>query len=122
MTLSETAPYIASGLITFVGVMCGLGGKALWKGNPDSWEDVIANDAILRRVAIGLVLVSTVLITAGITVFIGAPWAREYGSFAILFFAVCGFPGNFYLFGDIRPAHTGTNVVIAGIVLWLLWQ
>ena len=121
MDLTRYSLPIATGLILFVGVACALGGKVLWAGKPAGWTDVIANDSLVHRVSIGLLIVSALMLVAGIAAALRLPWARAVVMLATLLFVAGGFVGNYKLFGDVRPMHTGTNVVVAAIILWMLW-
>jgi hypothetical protein len=121
MDIARNLPLIASGLIFLVGVGCGVGGLALYGGKPSGWTDVVANDALLRRVSVGLLLTSALLLASGISGAFRLPHAPIAGVIAIVLFVVGGFWGNYAVFGDIRPLHTGGNVVIATLILSMLW-
>jgi hypothetical protein len=122
MNPSEYFLPIAGGLIILVGFFCGLGGKILWGGNPVSWTDVVADDTLLRKVAIGLIVVSLALLITGVGAAFRQSWAIQPGMVAVGLFVIGGFVGNKKVFGDYRPMHTGTNTVIATIIIWLLWR
>jgi hypothetical protein len=120
--MSENFLPIAGVLMALVGVACGAGGKILWGGKPDNWPDVIADDALLRKVAIGLIVVSAALLVTGVGAALRQSWAITSGMIALALFVIGGFLGNYKVFGDIRPTHTITNTVIAALILWLLWK
>ena len=53
-------------MIVLLGAGCGLGGAALWHGKPENWSDVIAQDDTVRKIARGLVGMSTLLLVSGV--------------------------------------------------------
>ena len=54
MSVTSIATFAAVAIMVLVGIACGLGSKVLWKGKPENWPDVVANDATIRKVAVGL--------------------------------------------------------------------
>ena len=112
---------VAGCTIILLGAGCGLGGVALWRGKPESWSDVITPDNRVRRIARGLVGMSLLLIVSGTATVFRVPWGSIFGAVSTLLFVVAGFWGNYALFGDLRPKHTGTNVVIACAIWLLIW-
>ena len=122
MDFSQYALPIAGSITILVGVGCGFGCWVLWGGKPESWPDVIADDLLIHKVSLGLLIVSALLLAAGTGTMLKLSGAREAGAFAILLFVAGGCLGNYKLFGDLRPKHTVTNAVIALVVLWLLWM
>ncbi len=112
---------LAGILMVLVGLGCGFGAKALWRGAPKNWPDVIASDAVARRTALGLLVVSVALLVTGIGSALGQLWAVRAGGVALAAFVGGGFWGNYAIFGDLRPKHTITNVVIAAVIFGLLW-
>jgi hypothetical protein len=58
---------------------------------------------------------------AGVASLANVPWGSHAAALATLVVVAAAFPANYALFGDIRPLHTGTNLVVAAIVLVLLW-
>ena len=113
---------IGGSLIVLLGSGCGIGAYVLWNGAPESWTDVVATETVVRRTARFLVAVSIALLVTGVASFLGIRWAGAAGAMATLVFVVGGFLGNYMLFGNLRLKHTGTNVLIAMAILWLLWK
>jgi len=113
---------IAGGLlIIVVGVAVGVGGWQLRGGVPPTWPDVVASDATARATARAILFVATLLLLAGVAATFGVGWGRPAGVLAITLFVAGAFWANFVLFGDLRPAHTVPNVLVGGLVAWLLW-
>jgi hypothetical protein len=112
---------LAGGLIILLGAGCGVGGVTLWNGKPDNWPDVVASDGVVRRTARGLVGMGVLLLATGLTTIFGIPVGCVAGGISTLLFVVGGFLGNHALFGDIRPKHTGPNVVLACVIWILIW-
>lgn len=71
--------------------------------------------------AIGLALAAVLLLGSSVGVFLRTPWGFPAALTALLVFVVGGFWGNNVVFGDMRPMHTITNVVVAAIALALIW-
>ena len=111
----------AGSLIVLLGVGCGLGGVALWRGKPENWSDVVAPDATVRRTARGLVGMGALLLVTGVATLLRDPSGCISGAVSTLLFVAGGFWGNYALFGDLRPKHTGPNVVIACVIWLLIW-
>ena len=65
--------------------------------------------------------VAGVLGAPGLGAAFGSAWGLGASAAALAIFVIGGFWANYTLFGDIRLAHTGTNVVVVIIVLWFLW-
>ena len=61
------------------------------------------------------------LLISGIAVLRRLPWGSSAAATSLIIFVTVAFWGNYVLFGDIRAIHTGTNVIVALIVLALLW-
>lgn len=112
---------VAGILMILVGAGCGLGAMALRRGAPKNWPDVIAGDAVARRTALGLLVVSVALFATGVGSALGYLWAVRIGGVALAMFVAGGFWGNYAIFGDLRPRHTIANVVIAAVIFGLLW-
>jgi hypothetical protein len=113
---------IAGGTLVFlIGLALGFAGAQLWTGGPAAWPDIIANDVIVRRSACILIIMAALLAITGIAAFRGAWWGNAAAAVALIIFVTVAFWGNYVLFGDIRPLHTGTNVVVGVIILALLW-
>ncbi len=121
-SMEDWSLIVGGSLIALLGLGCALGGWVLWNRAPDSWEDVTATRAVVRRTAKVLVAVSLVLICSGIACMLRIQWACEAGALATLAFVAGGFLGNYVVYGDLRLKHTVTSVVIAIAILWLLWQ
>ena len=121
MNTARTCLLIAGSLDGLIGVACILGGIALWRGGAKDWPDVTAGPAAIERVAFGLWFAGGLLLASSAALFLRWPWAAHTAAVALALFVAGGFWGNYAVFGDIRPMHTGTNVVIAAIVLGLLW-
>lgn len=82
---------------------------------------MVASAKVIRRTAIGLFIADSILTVAGVLVLLKFPWAAQIGTFAMALFVAGGYWGNHAVFGDFRPVHTTSNVVIAIVVSWLLW-
>lgn len=108
-------------LVLLIGIGCGFGGSQLWRGGPKVWPDIIADELIVRRTAGGLIFMAVLLLITSIAAMLGMPWGRASASTAIILFTAGGFWGNYILFRDMRPVHTGTNVILTLVVLILLW-
>ncbi len=113
--------YTGGSLTTLVGLACSFGAWVLRSGNASNWPDVVGSPTALRGTAIGLAITGALLIGASAGVFMRASWGFSAAIGAMLIFVAGGFWGNYAAFGDIRPVHTGTNVVIAAITLVLIW-
>ncbi len=85
------------------------------------WPDVIANETIVRRTAAGLIIMAVSLLITGMAAIKGASWGGSTAAITTILFAAGGFWGNYQLFGDVRPVHTGANVILAIAILVLLW-
>ena len=110
-----------STLVLLIGIGCGLGGTQLWRGGSKVWPDIIADESIVRRTAVGLIIMAVSLLITGIAAMMAMPWGGASAATATILFMTGGFWGNHILFGDVRPVHTGTNVILALVVLILLW-
>ena len=52
---------IAGGvLMLLVGAAIGAGGIQLWRGGPESWPDIIANETTVRRTSGGMIVMAAV--------------------------------------------------------------
>jgi len=120
MNLNDWYQPVAGILMLLIGTSCALGAKALWNGKPDDWPDVIADAPLLRKVAIGLTVVSVAMLTTGMAATLRQPWATTPAMIATTLFVIGGFIGNKKVFGDYRPMHTGTNTILAALIIWLL--
>ncbi len=113
---------IGGSLIILLGVGCGVGAYALWNGAPKSWPDVVGSETAVQRTSRGLAAVSIMLLLSGVATVLQIRWACEAGAIATVAFVAGGFLGNYVVFGDLRPKHTVTNVLLGAAILWLLWQ
>ena len=121
MTKQEICRIVGGILVVLIGIAVGYGGLQLWNGAPSSWKDVIANRSTVKNAARGIVVVALMLLVGGIGAIINSSWGQMAASIGILNFIVGGFWANYILFGNIRPKHTGANVVVGAIILFLLW-
>lgn len=107
-------------LLVLVGLTCVAGGVGLLRPDGQEPPDVIAGPGVVRAVAAGLLAVGVVLAGSGAITLLKSRFARLAGVTALILFVSGGFLGNYLLFGAVRPLHTGTNVVLAGLILWCL--
>jgi hypothetical protein len=121
MTGAAVCRVLGGALVVLIGVAMAAGGAQLWRGGPASWPDIIANEATVRRTSSGMIVMAVLLLAAGITVIGNVPWAGHAAAVATIVVVVAAFGVNHTLFGDIRITHTGTNIVVAAIILTLLW-
>ena len=113
---------IAGGvLVLLVGAAISAGGIQLWRGGPQAWPDVIADKTTVRRTSGGMMIMAALLLTAGAAATGNLSWGRWAAAIVTIVVVLAAFWANHALFGDIRPLHTGTNIVVAAIILALLW-
>lgn len=113
---------IAGGtLVLLIGIALGFGGLQLWRGGPAAWPDVIARAATVKRISGGMIVSAVVFLITAIAVLTKTAWGGPAAAIAILLLVAAAFWVNYRLFGDIRLVHTGTNVLVAGLILVLLW-
>jgi hypothetical protein len=62
---------------------------------------------------------ATVLLIVGVPAIVNVPWSGHAAAIATIVLVVPAFWANYSLFGDIRPLPTGTNIVVAAIILAL---
>jgi hypothetical protein len=110
----------ASALVGLIGVAMLAGGAQLHRGGAAAWPDLVADAEIVRRAAVVLLIFGVALIASAVMTALDAPGGRLAAAIATSAFVLIAFWGNKLLFGDWRPLHTGTNVVVLAIVLWLL--
>jgi len=108
-------------IVALIGVAVALGGFQLRNGAPPSWPDVIAADTTVKSAAKGMVAVGVLLFTAGAAATLGIGWGYAAATSATAAFVLGAFWANYVLFGDIRLIHTGPNVLVGMLVVWLLW-
>ena len=112
---------IGACLVILIGVALALGGIQLWKGGPAAWPDVTANDMTVKRTSIGMIALGTVLLLSGAAALANLRWGGHAAAITVIIVVAAAFWGNYALFGNIRLIHTGTNIIVAAIVLILLW-
>jgi hypothetical protein len=108
-------------LIVLISAALALGGIQLWRGGPEAWPDIIANKLIVRRISSGMIVMAALLLVAGVSAIGNVPWSRHAAAVALIVLVAAASWANYALFGDMRPLHTGTNIVVAAIILALLW-
>jgi hypothetical protein len=112
---------VASGLlVVLVGVAVGFGGFTLWRATPSSWPDLVATTSTIKGVASGMLILAALLLVAGGAAVMNRRWGRWLAAIAILAFVAGGFWVNYILFGDIRPARSGANAILAIAILLML--
>jgi hypothetical protein len=90
------------------------GGIQLWRGGSEAWPDVIANETTVRRASTGMLVMAALLLVAGVAALGNMIWGFRAAAIAIIVVVSAAFPVNYALFGQMRPLHTGTNIVVAG--------
>jgi hypothetical protein len=75
----------------------------------------------VRRTSNGMLAMAVFLVIAGVAALANAPGGRHAAAIVTVAFVAAAFWANYALFGDIRPLHVGTNIVVAALVLALLW-
>jgi hypothetical protein len=68
-----------------------------------------------------MVAMATFLFVAGVAAICDVPWGARAAAIAVIVLVGLALWANYALFGDIRPLHTGTNIVVAALILVLLW-
>jgi hypothetical protein len=68
-----------------------------------------------------MIVMSAILLIAGSAALGHVPWGNYAAATVTIVVVAAAFWANHALFGNIRPLHTGTNVVVAAIILALLW-
>jgi hypothetical protein len=68
-----------------------------------------------------MIAMALLLLVSGLAALGNVPRGGRAAAIAILVVVVAAFPANYTLFGDVRLLHTGTNIVLAAVVLALLW-
>ena len=112
---------VAGVIVVLIGVVICVGSVQLWNGPPASWPDVIAGDASVKSTAKGMLAMAVVLFVAGVAVITNVGWGQFAAAISVTLFVVAGFWANRVLFGSVRPLHTGLNVLVGALVIWLLW-
>lgn len=121
MTTALVCRVIGSALVILIGAALALGGTQLWRGGPESWPDIVANDVTVRRTSTGILVMAVLVLAAGVAALANMPWGLHAAAVVTVVVVIAAFPVNYVLFGEKRPMHTGTNVVLAAIILALLW-
>jgi hypothetical protein len=121
MTTAAVCRVIGGTLVLLISAALAFGGIQLWRGGPKAWPDVIANETTVRRTSGGMMVLAALVLVAGVAALGNVPWGGYAAAVATIVVVVAAFPANYALFGDIRPLHTGTNIVVAAIILALLW-
>jgi hypothetical protein len=121
MTKTVVCRIVGSLLIILISAALVLEGIQLWRGGPEAWPDVVANEVTVRRTLSGMFAMAVLLLVAGLAALCNVPWGYCTALIATVVFVAAAFPANYVLFGDIRPLHTGTNIVVAAMILTLLW-
>ena len=121
MTTTAICRVAGGALIVLIVVALAIGGIQLWRGGPEAWPDVIANKLIVRRASSGMIVMAALLLVAGGLVIASVPWSGLAAAVVLIVLVAAAFWANYALFGNMRPSHTVTNVVVAAIILALLW-
>ena len=121
MNIAEGCRTAAGVLVLLIGAALGFGGTQLWRGGPAVWPDIIASAETVRRTSVGVIAMAVLLLLVGGAVLRNMPWGGRAAAIALLLFLLGGFWANALLFGDVRPMHTATNVVVSAIIVGLLW-
>jgi hypothetical protein len=108
-------------LVLLIGAALAVGGIQLGRGGAEAWPDVVANETTVRRTASGMLGMSAFLLIAGMAASSNLPWGGWAAAIATIVVVLAAFWVNYALFGDIRPMHTGTNLVVGAMILVLLW-
>ena len=113
---------IAGGmLVSLVGAALALGGIQLWRGGREAWPDIVASETTVARTSSGMIVLAAFLLMAGVAAIASVPSGCHAAAIATIVIVSAAFWANYALFGRIRPLHTGTNVIVAAIILALLW-
>ena len=121
MSTAEVCRIAGGVLVLLVGTAIGVGGLQLWRGGPEAWPDVIATKTTVRRTSGGMIVMAALLLIAGAAATVNLSWGGWAAAIATMVVVLAAFWANYALFGNIRLLHTGTNVVVAAIILALLW-
>jgi hypothetical protein len=121
MTGAAVCRVVGSVLVIVISAALAFAGIQLWRGGPNAWPDVIANEMTVRRTSYGIIVIAAILLVAGVAAIGNLPWGRHAAAIATIVLVAAAFPGNYALFGGIRPLHTVTNIFVAAIILALLW-
>lgn len=121
MSAAAVCRVIGGVLVVLISAALATGGVQLWRRGPAGWPEMIANAIDAKRISHGMMAMAAALLAAGIAVIGNARWGGPIAAILIIIATAAAFWVHYTLFGDIRAWKTGTNVVVAGIILALLW-
>jgi hypothetical protein len=121
MTTTTVCRIAGSAMVILIGAALAVGGIQLWRGGPQAWPDVRANEMTVRRMSGGMIVMATLLFVAGIAALADLSWGAIAAAIATIVVVAVAFPANYALFGNIRPLHIGTNIVVAALIIVLFW-
>ncbi|HTM56090.1 MAG TPA: hypothetical protein VL175_18825 [Pirellulales bacterium] len=121
MTTAAICRTVGGALVILIGAALGFGDMQLWRAGPAIWPDVVANEVTVRRTSGGMIVMAAILLIAGVATIGNVPWAAHAAASATIVLVVAAFGVNHALFGNVRPVHMVTNIVVAAIILTLLW-
>lgn len=121
MTRATVCRVVAGAIVILISAALAFGGIQLWRGGPESWPDIVADETTVRRTSSGMIGMAVLLLVAGLATIGNLPYGIHAAAIAVIILVLAAFVANYALFGDIRITHTGTNIVVAAIILALLW-
>jgi hypothetical protein len=121
MTTPDVCRVVGGALVILIGTALAIGGIQLWRGASKAWPDVIAQEMTVKSTSGGMILMAALLLLAGAAAMGNLPWGCHVAAISTILLVLAAFWANDALFGGIRPLHTGTNIVVAAIILALLW-
>jgi uncharacterized membrane protein YozB (DUF420 family) len=120
MTTATVCRVVGGTLVILISAALAVGGIQLSRGGPEAWPDMIAHVTTIRSTASGMIGMAAFLLAAGVATIGGVRGGRHAAAIATIVLVAAAFWVNYALYGQIRPLHTGTNVVVAAIILTLL--
>ena len=102
MTTVAVCRVVSGGLVILISAALASGGIQLWRGGPEAWPDVIANELAVRRTSSGMIVMAALLLAAGVAVIGNLPWGCHAAAIAMILLVAAAFWANYALFGDIR--------------------
>jgi hypothetical protein len=93
----------------------------LWGDKAAAWPNLVTDASTIKNVAVSLLVLAGFLVIAGSAATLNLRWGQLASAVAILVFVAGGFGVNYTLFGNVRLVHSGVNVVVALLILFLLW-
>jgi len=112
---------IAAGIILgLIGLIWSIGGVSCLAMGPQAMPGIVSDATVTKGLGALMLAVGVLLLIASGLTFAGKGWI--FTIVASLIFIVDGFISNYFLFGSIRISHSGSNVVIMGLAIWLLWR